>query len=143
MKISARRKHAADFGHDTLGVSDMLQNGVAFYTREARRAKRKLLGIGRDADSGYFYQVQIHVPRDAPPRAADIEVPAAEGKVLGLPGICHKGRRRFQKAPQTVLPSSRVSCSIQGFEVHVRYLAMNGRMGVMHASGTFEVKLKP
>ena len=74
-------QHALDFRHHALGPLHMLQHGIALDALEHTAAERQLLRIGRDIDAGKSKQVDIHVPIDARPCSAEVQIPPAERRV--------------------------------------------------------------
>jgi predicted NUDIX family NTP pyrophosphohydrolase len=63
--------------------------------------------IGLHVDAGHREDIEIDVAGDAAARAADIEVPAAEGKIERLPGIGPEGRGRLEQAAQALSEGQR------------------------------------
>src|SRR5262249_40899539 len=82
------------------GTANVLQHCVALDPHKKSVAKRELVGVGRHVHSGNREQIEIHIAFHRPARAADIEIPPPQGKVLRLPRIHEEGRRRLQRAPQ-------------------------------------------
>src|SRR4051794_37025440 len=100
VRVTARRQDAVDLLHYLLGPADVLQHRVALHALEDGVLKRQLVSIRGDVDARDGKQIEIDEARHRPARAADIEIPTAQGKVLGLTRIHDQGGRRLQRAPQ-------------------------------------------
>jgi predicted NUDIX family NTP pyrophosphohydrolase len=63
--------------------------------------------VGLHVNAGRREEIEIDVAGDAAARAADIEIPAAEGKVERLPGIGPEGSGRLEQAAQALSEGQR------------------------------------
>src|SRR5579871_1101031 len=87
MYISARPQHTADFAHHQFGSAHMLQNGIAFHALKNSGREGKVSGICSDIHAGYREEIEVDVAIHATSGAADVEIPASQGEVLGFPWI--------------------------------------------------------
>ena len=74
------------------------------------------MSVGGDIDILHGEQVEIDVAVDLAAGASDVEIPAAEWKILRLVRIHHEWRGRVQKSKNAVAPAPGFSFAIELFE---------------------------
>ena len=77
----------------------MLEHGVTLHPLKQRIAERELVRVGRYVYAGHREEVEIHESRHRASGASDVQIPAAERKILRLTRIHDEGRGRLQRAP--------------------------------------------
>jgi hypothetical protein len=77
VEVAAGLENALHFGHDSLGILNVLENGVAFHALERAVEKRETLRVGGNVYSGDSDDVQIDVAFDGATGSADVQIPAA------------------------------------------------------------------
>jgi len=70
----------------------VLEDRIALHALKCVGRKRKLLRVGGGVDPGYRQQIDVHVNLDHAAGAADVEIPAPQGKALRF-GWIHDERR--------------------------------------------------
>jgi hypothetical protein len=102
-----------NFRHHTLRMAHMLQHRFAFHARKNAIGEGKFFGVGGHVDAWHGKEIEVEIPGDASPGAADIEIPLAEREILRLSRIHHEqiGRRE-----PTAEPPASVAAAVDLFQ---------------------------
>lgn len=106
MNVTAGGKHPPDLAHYAYRITNVFEHRIAFHALKDVRREGQVLGIRRNVNPGHSKQIEVHAAVDCPAGAADIEIPAAQGKIGGF-GRIHNERRRWLDEPNDAVAPTR------------------------------------